>query len=287
MDLIDIHAHLNFQAYRDDYDTVIRRALDENMQIIIPGTDIETSKKAVFISGKYEKNVYAAVGLHPVHLQDSEFTEEGRLVKMKSQRFDEEEYVRLAELDEVVAIGEIGLDYYYLPEDETKIKQNKQLQQLTLLQQLELAYNLDKPVILHCREAHDDLIMLLKNFYKNKKKRLAGRGVIHSFFGDTDTAWKYFALDFLISFTGDITFPPKKEQLAKYEKRDELLRKMPLDKFMVETDSPFLTPIPNRGKRNEPTNVKYVADRIAQKKKTSFTKIEKATADNAKRLFDI
>jgi len=287
MKYIDTHAHLNFQAYREDADKVIRRAFDNDVQIIIPSTDTTTSKKAVELAGKYETGVYAAVGLHPVHLQNQEFTEEGKKVKMKSERFDYDFYSRLAESKKVVAIGEIGLDYHYLPNNEDKIKQNKQLQQLTLLQQLELAYNLNKPAIVHCREAHNDLILLLHNFYENKKKRASGRGVIHDFFGDWDLAWKYFGLGFLISFTGNITFPPKKDNLRAYESRDEFIRKIPFDKFMIETDSPFMSPVPNRGQRNEPANVKYVADRIAQIKKIDFKKVAEATTDNAERLFNI
>jgi len=287
MNFIDTHAHINFQAFQKDYDLVIRRALDNDLKIIIPGTDIKTSKRAVDISERYETGVYAAVGLHPVHLQDSEFTEEGQLVKMKAQRFEKELYARLAELGVVVALGEIGLDYHYLPDQTEKIKQNKQLQQLTLLQQLELAYELNKPVIIHCREAHDDLLALLRSFYKNKKQRANGRGVIHSFFGGVDLAWRYFELNFYISFTGDITFPPKANFFEAYSQRDDLLKKVPMDKFMIETDSPFLTPIPFRGQRNEPLNVKYVADKIAQIKKISYDTIVQATADNACRLFNI
>jgi len=287
MNLIDTHAHLNFQAYKKDVDHVIRRAFDNDVKIIIPSTDITTSKRAVEVVSKYKTGVYATVGLHPVHLQSQEFIEEGRKVKMKSEIFDYDFYGRLAESKKVVAIGEVGLDYYYLPDDESKIKQNKQLQQLTLLQQLELAYNLNKPVIIHCREAHEDMLLLLEGFYKNKKKFKEGRGVIHDFFGDLDLAWKYFELGFLISFTGNITFSPKKDNLKAYEARDELIRKVPLDKFMIETDSPFMSPVPNRGQRNEPVNVKYVVDRISQIKKIDFKKVAMATTDNAQRFFGI
>ncbi|MFA5318552.1 MAG: TatD family hydrolase [Patescibacteria group bacterium] len=298
--LIDTHAHLNFQAYKKDADEVIRRSLDAQTEIIIPSTEQKTSKQAVELANKYETGVYAAIGLHPVHLQNQEFTEEGRKVKMKAEKFDYDFYSRLAENKKVVAIGEVGLDYYYLPEED-RVRENKQLQQFTLLQQLELAYGLGKPALVHCRpsssrmtrdyneisDAHEDLVVLLQRFYKNKKKRPEGRGVIHDFFGDLDLAWQYFELGFLISFTGNITFPPKKNNLEAYKDRDELIRKVPLDKFMIETDSPFMAPMPNRGQRNEPVNVKYAADRIAQIKKIDFKKVAQATTANAKRLFKI
>jgi len=296
MTFIDTHCHLNFQTYKNDADEVIRRALDEQIEIIIPSAEQKTSRRAVEIAEKYDRGVYAAVGLHPVHLQDQEFEEEGRKVKMKGEKFDYDFYKKLAESKKTVAIGEIGLDYFYLPNEADKIKQNQQLQQLTLLQQLELAQEMDMPAIIHCRpsqlavneagDAHKDLISLLSAFYKNKKKRPAGRGVIHSFFGNWDLAWQYFELGFLISFTGDITFPPKKSiSRTAYLDRDELIRKVPLDKFMIETDSPFMAPVPYRGQRNEPLYVREVAKRIAELKNISLKSVAQATNDNARRLF--
>ena len=298
MNLIDTHCHLNFQAYKRDADEVIRRALDAQTELIIPSAEQKTSRRALEIADKYDRGVYTAVGLHPVHLQDQEFEEEGRKIKMKGERFDYNFYKKLAESEKTVAIGEVGLDYYYLPDDADKIKQNKQLQQLTLLQQLELAYELNKPAIIHCRprsaegsgearEAHADLVPLLQTFYKNKKRRAAGRGVIHSFFGDCDLAWKYFSLGFLISFTGDITFPPKKNNLPAYQARDELIRKVPSDKFMIETDSPFMAPVPFRGQRNEPARVIEVAKKIAELKNISLDSVAQATTKNAQTLFNL
>ncbi|PIR93459.1 hydrolase TatD [Candidatus Falkowbacteria bacterium CG10_big_fil_rev_8_21_14_0_10_43_10] len=283
---IDTHAHLNFQAYAKDVDNVIRRSLDEQIEIIIPSTEQKTSKRAVEIAEKYDCGVYAAIGLHPVHLQDQEFEEEGRKVKMKGERFDYGFYKKLAESKKVVAIGEVGLDYYYLPEE--RLRENKQLQQFTLLQQLELAYESNKPAIIHWREAHRDLLPLLDKFYKNKKKRPEGRGVIHDFFGDWDLAWQYFNFGFLISFTGNITFSPKKSiSRTAYLDRDELIRKCPLNKFMVETDSPFMSPVPYRGQRNEPVRVIETARKIADLKHISLESVAQATTENAQTLFNL
>jgi len=286
MTYIDTHCHLNFQAYKKDVDEVIRRSLDAKTEIIIPSTEQKTSKRAVELANKYETGIYAAIGLHPVHLQNQEFIEEGRKVKMKAEKFDYDFYARLAENKKVIAIGEVGLDYHYLPKERTR--ENKQLQQFTLLQQLELSYNLDKPAIVHCREAHDDLVSLSQKFYKNKKKRQQGRGVVHDFFGNWDLAWRYFELGFLISFTGNITFPPKKDvSRIAYIDRDDLIRKCPLDKFMIETDSPFMSPVPHRGERNQPIYVKHVAERIAEIKNIDVKKVAQATIANTKRLFCI
>lgn len=275
--LIDTHCHLNFQAYRDDVDAVIRRALAEKISVIIPATELKSAKRAVDIAENYESGVYAAIGLHPVHLQESEFEEEGQMIKMKGERFDYDAYQRLASSAKVVAIGEIGIDYHHLPE--TGVRENKQLQQFTLLQQLELANDIGKPAIVHCRDAHDDVLKLMKDFYSRKQSRNgAWRGVMHCFSGDWNLAWQYFDLGFLISFTGLITFN---------NSWDELLRKVPLDRIMIETDSPFMAPPPNRGKRNEPSYVIEVAKKIAELKNVSLVAVAKATTENAKKLFNL
>lgn len=283
--LFDTHCHLNFQTYKKDVDEVIRRALEAGIHMIIPATDLTSSQRALELATKYETGVYAAVGLHPVHLQDQEFEEEGRKVRMKKETFDIETYRRLAENTKVVAIGECGLDYYHLPQGDTDALIQKQ--QLTLLQQLQLAYDVDKPLIIHCRpsrstdktgDAYHDLVSLLKKFYDRKHRRTDGRGVIHCFLGDWELAWKYFDLGFIISFTGLITFN---------QTWDELIRKCPLDKFMVETDSPFLAPPPHRGTRNEPAYVIEVAKRIAEIKGVTVEKVVEATTENVRRLFGI
>ncbi|MEK7067802.1 MAG: TatD family hydrolase, partial [Patescibacteria group bacterium] len=215
---IDTHCHLNFGAFKDDSDAVIRRALDAHTEMIIVGAEYKSSKRAVEIALRYDRGVYAAVGLHPVHLQQTEFEEEGTKVITKAESFNRGLYEQLAASAKVVAIGEIGLDYYYLPremppqrhpavprdisqgEPEKTAEENKKLQQETLLAQLNLAYDLAKPVIIHCREAHEDLLPLLENFCR--RHRLANkkpRGVLHCFSCDWRLAWHYFSLGWLIS----------------------------------------------------------------------------------------
>lgn len=272
--LFDTHCHLNFQAYREDVEAVIRRALEAEVHMIIPATDHASSERAIALATKYQTGVYAAVGLHPVHLQDQEFTEEGRRVKMKSELFDREVYERLAESAKVVAIGECGLDYHYLPH--INDKEVIALQQETLREQLQLGYDAHKPMIIHCRDAHEDLLPLLHEFYDRKHHREAGRGVLHCFSGDWELAWRYFDLGFIISFTGLITFNSN---------WDELIRKCPLEKMMIETDSPFMAPVPHRGQRNEPAYVAEVAKKIAAIKGVAVENVAEVTTDNARRLF--
>ena len=179
-----------------------------------------------------------------------------------------------------MAIGEIGLDYYHIDHNKD-VPAIKQKQQEVFADQLKLARNLNLPVIIHCRNAHDDVIEVLQDFKKKHKNIISQDrpwGVMHCFSGDEDLAWKYFNLGLMISFTGLITFS---------RQWDDLIRRLPNDKFMIETDCPFMTPEPYRGKRNEPVLVKYVAQRIAEIKNLSLEKVAEITARNARELFGI
>lgn len=280
---IDTHAHVNFKDFKDDADEVIRRSLDNDTWMILVGSEYKTSNRALSYANKYQKGVYAAVGLHPSHLENGrvESLENGeKIFYERFEEFDYGSYEKLAQFEKVVAIGEIGLDYYHLDpkEDNQKIKKK---QQEVFVQQLILARQLNLPVIIHCRQAHDDLYEILANFKKEYSQAMpVGEpwGVVHCFSGDEDLAWKYFRLGLMISFTGLITFS---------KQWDDLIRKIPLDKIMIETDAPYMTPEPYRGQRNEPLLVQYVAKRVADIKGLKIEKVAKATFDNACRLFKI
>jgi TatD DNase family protein len=282
MKLIDTHAHVNFKKFSEDADQVILNALNNDTGMVIVGSDYKTSKRALDLANKYERGVYAAVGLHPVHLED--IVEEGadgrEVVRVRAEEFNYDNYEKLAEFEKVVAIGEIGLDYYHLklsPDLENSKKKQKEV----LVRQLLLARSFDLPAIIHCRVAHDDLLSTLKKFKEDYKEKIPSDkpwGVIHCFSGDENLAWEYFRLGFMISFTGIITFS---------QQWDSLIRKMPLDKFMIETDCPFMTPEPYRGKRNEPVLVAYVADRIAAIRGVEPDRIAEISTENAKRFFGI
>lgn len=280
---IDTHSHVNFKDFKEDADEVIRRSLDNDTWMILVGSEYKTSNRALQYANKYQRGVYAAVGLHPTHLENGKVENRENGEKIFYERFEEFDYgsyEKLASFEKVVAIGEIGLDYYHI-EPTADAQAIKKKQQEVFVQQLVLARNLDLPVIIHCRQAHDDLYEILSNFRKEYAHSIkAGRpwGVVHCFSGDEDLAWKYFKLGLLISFTGLITFS---------KQWDDLVRKLPLDKIMIETDAPYMTPEPYRGQRNEPLLVQYVAKKIAEIRGCAIEKVAEVTFNNAKRLFNI
>lgn len=278
--IIDTHSHLNFKAYDNDRDEVIKRAQKEGVICIDVGTKYETSKQAVELAEKYNEGVYAAIGMHPIFAA-AEFQkvktdpEEGEFL-IKEESFDKEKYAELVKSKKVVAIGEIGLDYYYKPKTKTKLQQFKEKQKQVFLQQLELARELNLPVILHCRMAHQDLLEIISNFQL--------RGVIHCFTGSQEQAQKYMALGFCLGINGII---------FKFN-INEIIKNAPLEKLLVETDCPYLTPpaacLPvgrEREKRNEPIFMKHIIQKIADLKGISFDQVADKTTENAKKLFKI
>lgn len=247
--LIDTHAHLNFKAFNHDFDQVIKRSLNEDVWMINVGSKYETSKKAVEIAQGYNNGIFAAIGLHPIHAIDEEF--------------DKEKYKELTKSDKVVAIGEIGLDYF------KNYKDFKEKQKQVFLKQLDLAKELDLPIILHCRMAHQDLLEIIKDYQLS--------GVVHCFTGNWEEAKKYLDLGFYIGINGIIY------------KRDlkEVIEKTPLKKILIETDCPYLVPPQLGVERNEPVFVRYIAKEIAKIKAIDLEIVIKTTFENATDLFNI
>lgn len=284
--LIDTHAHINFIAYKDDGDEVVKRALENNIWVINIGSQWDTSRRAVQYAEKFSQGVYASIALHPIHLKGRKIKEEvdtDELFEFETQeeKFDYGKYKELALLGssgqanpKVVAIGETGLDYYHL--DEGREEEQKTLQKESFIQHLELAKELGKPVIIHCREAHKDMLEILESRIRNYES--GTKGVVHSFSGRWSQAQQYMELGFYLGFNGIITFA---------RDYDKVILNMPLERLLIETDCPYLTPIPFRGKRNEPLYVKYVAEKIAELRGISFNEVAKITTDNAKELFNI
>lgn len=281
---IDTHCHLNFKDFKDDYKDVAARALSNQIEMIVVGSEIKTSSRSVSLSKEFKQGVYSAIGLHPIHLQDvliKNDNENGKYeFRSKKEEYREDDYLNLVKSGgkKIVAIGEIGLDYYHIEGDsEKKVDEVKKLQQEVFYKQLELAQKVNLPVIIHCREAHDDLFTILKNFYSRNSFKKEW-GVIHCFSGNLDQAKKYWDLGLLTSFTGLITF---------VKQWDSLIEQAPLEKIMIETDSPYLSPTPFRGQRNEPLYVKEVAKRIAEIKKMDISIVKKEIFNTSKKFFNI
>lgn len=270
--LIDTHAHVNFKAFNEDYADVLKRALDKNIWVVNVGSQMETSQKAIDIANEYEKGVYALAGYHPAHVMNH----------MDDNRPEELDINKLEEMlkqEKVVGIGETGLDFYRLPkdkEDEIMRKQKEVFQQ-----HLDLAVKYNYPVTCHCRDEREEgdayrEILEMLNDYKGKVK-----AVIHCFSEDWEIAKKYLDSGIMISFTGICTFTKKAEEVQ------EVVKNMPLDKMMLETDSPYLSPEPVRGERNEPKNVEHIARKVAELKGIMFEEVAEQTTKNAKEFFNI
>ncbi len=271
MKIIDTHAHLNFKDYERDLEAVIQRTLNKKVSVINIGTKYETSQRAVEIAEKHD-GLYASVGLHPIYSTPSLIgtktdKKEGGF-DIRGEEFLIEKYERLAESKKVIAIGETGLDYYYKPKTTKKKEIFKQKQKETFIVQLELARKINRPVILHCRMAHNDLINIIKNY--------SPKGVIHCFTGDKEEAKKYLDLGLYLGFNG-IIFNRNLKEVIQY---------VPLVKILVETDCPYLTP-PKREGRNEPLFIKDVIEEIARLKKIRLNQTIETTTQNAQNLFGI
>jgi len=258
--IFDSHAHLNFKAFNNDYPKIIKKCLEENLWLINVGSKYETSQRAVEIASEYEKGVWAAVGLHPIHVEDEVFNYQKYLALAKNS-------------DKVAAIGETGLDYYRITNNELGIKN---LQKEVFKKQIELAMELNKPLIIHCRNAYDDVINILNSYFLIHNSKL--KGVVHCFSGNAQQAKQFLDLGFYLGFTGIITYT------SGY---DAIVKDMPLEKILIETDCPYLAPVPRRGQRNEPIYVKYTAQKIAKSRNLPVEKIAEQTFRNALRLFKI
>lgn len=290
MKLIDAHTHAHFNAFKDDSRKIIEKALKEDIGMILVGTQSSTSRDSVEFSNLYpNKPVYSSVGLHPIHLERLKINElelelESKLYNgkfTKAEKFDYRYYKKLALNPKVVAIGEIGLDYHWTDKNNKKAIQK---QKNVFRAQIELSLDVKKPIIVHCRKAHKDCIEILKEYYvllsRAKQNNTKLNGDIHFFDGTLKEAREYIKMGFTVSFTGVITFSN-----AKHHR--ELVKNIPLNKILIETDAPYVTPEPFRGKRNEPLYVKYVAQKIAEIKKIPIERVMKVTTETARKVFNI
>jgi TatD DNase family protein len=269
MKYFDAHTHTNFVAYKDDREEVIKRAKEAGVALNVVGTQTDTSAAAVELAKKYD-NVFATIGLHPVHTSKSyhdvkELGEGGKEFTSRGEEFDYSVYEELGKNPRVIAIGECGLDYYRA-EPETKAVQKK-----AFIGQIELANALKKPLMLHIRNAYDDALEILK-------AHAIVRGDVHFFAGDWTIAKKFLDLGFTLSFTGVVTFT---------HDYDEVVQSAPLDMLLSETDAPYITPVPHRGKRNEPAYISETVKAIARIRGKEESVVAEALFTNACRVFQL
>ncbi len=283
MRLIDSHCHVHFNAYRDDMDDVILRTLEKGVFLITVGTQKDTSKHGLEVAERYD-GMWATVGLHPNHTVEQEFWDNDELppdlqatpmIKTRAEVFDMDYYRELAEHPKCVAIGEFGLDLYRIPETADREEViRRQIE--TVKAQFDLATEAQKPVVIHCRDAYPMQADMIREAIGDGK--LARRGVIHCFTGTLEEARAFIELGFYISFSGILTFAKNLQEVA---------RSLPLEKLLVETDAPYLTPAPDRGKRNEPWRVEYVAQKLAELKGLTIDEVAEQTVKNTKQIFGL
>jgi len=253
--IIDTHCHLDDERYNDDIDAVISRAKEQGVErFIIPGADPTTLKRAVELSEEYSE-IYFSVGVHPYD----------------AENYDKNFLKEFVSHPKCVAIGECGLDYFRLPKEQEEIIKEKALQKKVFIDQIEWAKELELPLIVHVRESSDDCLELLEHY--------AGEmgGVLHCY-NASEVLLKLSDKNFYYGIGGVLTFKNAKKLINVYPK-------IPQDKLIIETDAPYLTPHPHRGKRNEPAYTEFVAQKMAEISSFSYEDVVKNTTKNAKKLF--
>ncbi len=257
--MVDSHCHLDFPDYQEDFEAVLERTRGTLEFVVNVGTDVHTSERTVDLAAA-QGFAYASVGIHP---HDASTVTDSAMDRLRT----------LTKEPKVVAIGECGLDYTgFAPGQE---EAEKAVQKEVFVQHIELARELKLPLIIHCRDAYGDLLKVLTE----QGGQL--RGVVHCFLGTPQEARAFMELGLFISFTGIITFKNAAPELL------ESVRQVPLARMMVETDAPFLAPVPHRGKRNEPAYVTEVAKKVAELRGIGYVEVEQKTTQNARALFGI
>ena len=272
---IDIHTHVNLAAFKDDWREVSNRAHDAGVAFINVGTQVDTAKRAVEMAHGYVEGVYAVVGLHPVHTAKSyhdaqEFTDMEKGFTSRGEVFDRAAYLEMAHDPKVVAIGECGLDYFRVEGD------TKALQEKAFIEQIELANEVGKPLMLHIRSGKDH--NAYKDAYEILKTHAKVRGNVHFFAGTYEDAKPFWEMGYSTSFTGVITFA---------RDYDEVIKAAPLEMLHVETDAPYVAPLPYRGKRNEPVYVIEMVRKLAEIRGEDEEGVRTQLLLNARSIFGI
>lgn len=312
--MIDTHCHIQFQGYKDDRNEVISRCIEKNIIMNAVGTQKDTSKKAVALAEQYD-NIYATIGLHPIHLHATEVDEEESNFISREEDFDEEFYGELAKSKKVIGVGECGLELYHLPDGVNK-EEVLEKQKEIFVKQYNFAIKHNLPLVIHVRDAYDEMYQLISNLIRGEKSfeaendeiqksdvisktnspkdsssSLGGltrnklRGVVHCYGGNWQQAKKFLKLGLYLGFTGTLTFPTKKTDPKPGEDLLEVAKNIPLDRFLIETDAPYLAPQKYRGKRCEPWMVEEVAQKMAEIRGKNVEEIIELSVKNAKNLF--
>lgn len=275
MRYFDAHTHLQFVAYEGEHDAAVERAREAGVGVNLVGTQIDTSRAAVELARKHDE-AWATIGLHPIHTSKShhdaqELGEGGKEFVSRGEAFDTKAYEELAKDPKVIAIGECGLDYY------RNDPVTAATQRDALMAQIDLANRLGKPLMLHVRpskgsqDAYQDAFALVESSAQVK-------GDVHFFAGDLDTAKRWLDLGFTLSFTGVVTFTHDYDEVVAYA---------PLDMLLSETDAPYITPVPHRGKRNESAYIPLIVQAIARIKELSEEEVQAQLLANADRVFGL
>lgn len=252
----DVHSHLNFSDYQSDFGAVLKRLAETQTHTIVVGTDFESSVKGVNLADRHPE-IYACIGVHPVD--------------EKSENFEVSRFEALIKHPKVVMIGECGMDFYHAKKEKDYERQKK-----LFLAQIEFAVAHDKPVMIHARNAYQEILEILEPMKKTRGAKL--RGNVHFFTGGMDIAQRFFDIGFTVSFTGVITFA---------RDFDEVIKSAPLETIMSETDAPYVAPLPHRGQRNEPSYVSEVVRRIATIRDEDEEMVSIALVNNARAMIGL
>lgn len=273
--IFDVHTHIHFPAYDRDRQEVIKRAKAAGVKVVCVGTQAATSESAIKIAEKYPNEVWAAAGFHPNHLSEQWHHDRKEQTEAKPEKFDIKKLQKLAENSKVVAIGECGLDYYRLGSNrEPQIKKQKEV----FLEQIKLAQSLKKALMMHTRpsagtdDAYEDTLRVLKENPVSVEK------INHFYVGSLEITNKLLDAGFYFTFGGVITFA---------RNYDGVIRYIPLDRILLETDAPYVAPAPYRGRRNEPAYILETAKKLAEIKEVSYQKVAEQTTKNALKVFNI
>ena len=297
MNIFDVHTHIHFPAYDTDREEVIKRAQAAGVKMIAVGTNFQTSQEAVFLAEKYSDDLWATVGFHPSHVientpaviaipqgrekQSLPYFDKNELRQPIPEQFNLESFRKLAKHPKVVAIGECGLDYFRVKGTASSVRE---LQKEVFVEQIKLAEEFQKPLMIHCRsskgtdDAYENLLEIFKYDTNIRMGTTDTNVIIHFFVGSLPIAKKLLEIGCYFTFGGVITFVRDYDEVIKY---------LPLDRILLETDAPYVAPVPYRGQRNEPAYVIEVAKKMAEIKETDLKKIIQTTTENTKSLFNI